>query len=65
MREGRQSPPRVRERFGDWSFTSVVKCSTCQWYRDYKRCDIFAEPPEAYGREKEECPKYERASSGG
>ena len=61
MSEKRQSPP-VRDRFGDWRFTSVVECSTCRWYRDYKRCEVFEEPPEEYWLEKEECPEYEPAS---
>ena len=61
MSEERQKPP-VRDRFGDWRFTRVVKCSICRWYRDYKRCEVLGEPPEEYWLGKEECPEYEPAS---
>jgi len=63
MREENQGLRKVRDRFGDWRFTSVVKCSICRWYRDYKKCEVFGEPPEKYWLGKEECSEYEPASS--
>ena len=40
--------PEVRDRFGDWQYTNVVKCSTCRWYDQggYRRCAAFERIPD-------------------